>query len=289
MAPICLFLTDLSPDADCGAELLEHRSRRFPATGTGTFRLTSDRREYLSGLANPPGKPLPKTAISTYVILYQENDMASAARQYTPAEAAALSGVAVKTVHNAIDKRIVEAQARSSAKRVRRSLSAQDVLRLKLWHEVGAILSPERRQRLFAEIEEHPTAKRVKADAFVIVDVEEARKQIAKRVRDLDAAEAAVTQSSKVMGGEPVFKGTRIPVRLVASMLDQGVSEAEILDGYPGLEARHLEFARIWGVAHPRRGRPKTLADRGVTVRSRSRATLKPDPGPTMVSRPHAL
>ena len=53
--------------------------------------------------------------------------MASAARHYSPAEAAALSGVAVKTVHNAIDKRIVEAPARSGAKRARRSLSAQDV------------------------------------------------------------------------------------------------------------------------------------------------------------------
>ena len=213
--------------------------------------------------------------------------MASAARQYTPAEAAALSGVAVKAVHNAIDKRIVEASARPNGKRAHRSLSAQDVLHLKLWHEVGAILSQERRQRLFAEIEQHPTAKRVKADALVIVDVEEARRQIAKRVRDLEAAEAAVTQNSKTMGGEPVFKDTRIPVRLIASMLDQSVSEAEILDGYPKLNARHLEFARIWAAAHPRRGRPKTLADRGVTVRSQSRATLKPDPGPTSVSRPH--
>src|SRR6478735_6690588 len=112
------------------------------------------------------------------------------ARQYTPAEAAALSGVGVKAVHNAIDKRIVAGQAWPSAKRARRSLSAQDLLRLKLWYEVGAILSQERRQRLFAEIEQRPTAKRVKADALVIVDVEEARKQIAKRARNLESAEA---------------------------------------------------------------------------------------------------
>jgi uncharacterized protein (DUF433 family) len=91
---------------------------------------------------------------------------------------------------------------------------------------------------------------------------EGARKQIAKRARDLDAAEAAVTRSSKVMGGEPVFKGTCIPVRLIGSMLSQSVGEAEILDGYPKLEARHLEVARLWTAAHPRRGRPKTLADR---------------------------
>src|SRR5262245_28429240 len=91
-------------------------------------------------------------------------NMASTERYYSPAEAAALSGVAVKSVHNAIDKRIVEGQARPSTERARRTLSAQDVLRLKLWYEVGAILSEERRQRLFAEIEQHPTAKRVRAD-----------------------------------------------------------------------------------------------------------------------------
>ena len=210
--------------------------------------------------------------------------MPTAARRYTPAEAAALSGVAVKAVHNAIDKRIVEGQEQPSAKRGRRSLSAQDVLRLKLWYEVGPILSQERRQRLFEEIEQRPTAKRVKADALVIIDVEEARRQIAKRARDLEAAEAAVIRSSAIMGGEPVFKGTRIPVRLIASMLDQGAGEAEILDGYPKLEARHLELARLWAAAHPRRGRPKTLADRGGKVRSQSRAPLKPDPGPAASS-----
>lgn len=205
--------------------------------------------------------------------------MASMTRKYTPAEAAALSGMAIKAVHNAIDKRIVDITVQPRPRRARRSLSVHDVLRLKLWYEVGPILSQERRQRLFAEIERHPTAKRVKADALVIVDVEEARKQIAERARALKAAEATVTRNRAIMGGEPVFKGTRVPVRLIAAMLGHGASEAEILDGYPKLAARHLEFARIWAAAHPRRGRPKSLADRGVKVRSQSRASLKPDPG----------
>src|SRR4051794_4927275 len=116
-------------------------------------------------------------------------NMASAAREYTPAEAAAISDVAIKTVHNAIDKRIVDAAERRPQKRAARKLTSSDVLRLKLWQAVGATLSPERRQRLFAEIEARPAAKRIKADAYLIVDVEEARKQIAKRARDLEAAE----------------------------------------------------------------------------------------------------
>jgi uncharacterized protein (DUF433 family) len=220
-----------------------------------------------------------------YIILLKENDMASTTRHYTPAEAAALSGIAVKAVHNAIDKRIVEIAVQPSPKRARRSLSLQHVLRLKLWYEIGPILSQERRQRLFAEIDQHPNAKRVRADALVIVDVEEARKQIAERAVVLEAANATVTKNKAIMGGEPLFKGTRIPVRLIAGMLDQGVGEAEILDGYPGLTARHLELARIWAAAHPRRGRPKSLADRGIIMRSQLRTPLKSDPGPARSRR----
>ena len=180
--------------------------------------------------------------------------MTSATRRYTTAEAAVLSGLAIKAVHNAIDKRIVE---RTEDRRRPRSLSAHDILRLKLWHEVGAMLSQERRQHLFAEIERRPAARRVKADALVIVDVGEARRQVARQARTLEAAEAAVRSDKAVMNGEPVFAGTRVPVRMVAAMLDQGADEAEILDGYPSLDPRHLTLARVWTAANPRRGRPR--------------------------------
>lgn len=33
------------------------------------------------------------------------------------------------------------------------------------------------------------------------------------------------------MGGEPGYKGTRIPVRMVAAMKAQGASTSEILEG----------------------------------------------------------
>lgn len=180
--------------------------------------------------------------------------MVSATRRYTTAEAAVLSGLAIKAVHNAIDKQIVE---RPAGRRQPRSLSAHDVLRLKLWHEVGAMLSQERRQRLFAEIERRPAARHVKADALVIVDVAEARRQVARQARALEAAEAAVTRDKAVMNGEPVFSGTRIPVRMVAAMLEQGADEAEILGGYPSLDRHHLPLALVWATANPRRGRPR--------------------------------
>jgi uncharacterized protein (DUF433 family) len=45
------------------------------------------------------------------------------------------------------------------------------------------------------------------------------------------------------MRGTPVFKGTRIPVDLVADMLAQGASAEEILEGYPTLSKEKIAIA----------------------------------------------
>jgi uncharacterized protein (DUF433 family) len=202
----------------------------------------------------------------------------SATRLYTHAEAAAVSGVGVKAVNNAIDKRIIRAARPARAKdgrNVPRALTEDDLLCLKLWSEVGDVLSQERRKRLFEAIRQQPDAKLVKADNLLFIDVAQARREIAERARALDAAEAMVVSDKAVLGGEAVFKGTRIPVRLIAAMLADGVEEAEILDGYPKLDQRALVLARIWVAAHPRRGRPRSLADKGFALKSTTRKKLQ--------------
>lgn len=214
--------------------------------------------------------------------------MSAVARVYTPAEAAAVSQIGIKAVHNAIDKKIVDtvSSAATPAKSVRRRvLTAEGLLRLKLWYGVGSTLAVERRQRLFEAIKEKPAAKTVKADDLLIVDVAEARKQLNARIRDLDEAESVIGRVKGVMSGEPVFKGTRVPVRTVAAMLAQGADEADLLDGYPSLTARMIELAKIWTAAHPTRGRPKKLSDQGLRVKSSKRATLKGDPRPSAKAR----
>lgn len=204
--------------------------------------------------------------------------MGTAVRFYSPAEAAVVSGIGVKAVNNAIDKRIVFAvrqPKRAGTRSLMRALSTDDLLRLKLWYEVGGVLSQERRERLFEAILQRPEAKQVRADDLLIIDVAEARKQIAARAQDLDDAEASVAEDKAVMGGDPVFKGTRVPVRLIASMIADGVEADEILGGYPKLDHRLLSLAVIWATAHPRRGRPKSLKDSGTTLKSSKRVLLK--------------
>jgi uncharacterized protein (DUF433 family) len=211
--------------------------------------------------------------------------MPDAARLYTPAEAGAVSGLKLKAVHNAIDKRIVQPVATAPlapAGKVKRSgsrfLTGEDLVRLRVWRGVGDSLSAERRQRLFLAMIAQPTAKTVKAAELLIVDVGEARKQVDRGVRDLEAAEAFVTKDKATLGGEPVFKGTRIPVYGIAAMLDAGATAEELLSGYPKLTERMLDLAHIWASAHPRRGRPKSLSDLGLTMKSTRRVARKGDP-----------
>lgn len=82
-----------------------------------------------------------------------------------------------------------------------RKLSESDLLRVKLWYEVGDTLTKERSQRLFRDIAAQPNAKQVQADDLVIIDVETARQQITKRARELEAAEAVVVQIEAVLCG----------------------------------------------------------------------------------------
>ena len=54
----------------------------------------------------------------------------------------------------------------------------------------------------------------------------------------------------------PAYRGTRIPVDLIADMLSQGATPEEILAGYPSLDREKVELAPLYVQAFPRRGRP---------------------------------
>ena len=216
--------------------------------------------------------------------------MPEAARLYTPAEAGAVSGLKLKAVHNAIDKRIVEPASKGRGAAVAgvkrtgpRFLTREDLVRLRVWRGVGDTLSADRRRRLFVAIAATPKAKTVKADELLIIDVGEARKQVERGVRHLEAAESIVVKDKGTLGGEPVFKGTRIPVYGIVAMLGAGASAEELLSGYPKLTERMIELAGVWVSAHPRRGRPKSLKDLGLTVKSAKRVSRTGDP---LVDRP---
>lgn len=69
---------------------------------------------------------------------------------------------------------------------------------------------------------------------------------IAPNSKRLARLRELVTSNPEIMRGTPVFKGTRIPVDLVADMLAQGATAQEILDGYPTLSKEMISLAPLY-------------------------------------------
>lgn len=97
----------------------------------------------------------------------------------------------------------------------------------------------------------------------------------------LHEAETFIERVRGVAGGEPVFKKTRVPVRMVAAMKTQGATTEDIVAGYPSLTVGMVGLAEIWTAAHPVSGRPSRLSDFGATVNNAKRVSLPLRPGKT--------
>lgn len=67
-----------------------------------------------------------------------------------------------------------------------------------------------------------------------------------------------VESDPRVMGGEPVFAGTRIPVAHVAGLLAKKVPLDELRQDYPALTDDDLAFASMLAAMKPNPGRPRT-------------------------------
>jgi len=83
-----------------------------------------------------------------------------------------------------------------------------------------------------------------------------------------------ISCSPEVMGGTPVFAGTRVPVHLIAELVVQGGTEAELLGGYPRLTAEMIRLAPVYAAAYPLRGRPRRQPWRDHQPVHRSRRRL---------------
>ena len=69
-----------------------------------------------------------------------------------------------------------------------------------------------------------------------------------------DEWDQLVTANPEVMGGMPVFAGSRVPVEIVLSSLEAGVDLEELKLSYPFLTPAHVEAARAYEQEHPSAG-----------------------------------
>ncbi len=58
-----------------------------------------------------------------------------------------------------------------------------------------------------------------------------------------------IVRDPKICGGEPVFRGTRVPLRTVLASLADGDDESDILTSFPTLRQEHVRAAIAFAAA----------------------------------------
>jgi uncharacterized protein (DUF433 family) len=102
-----------------------------------------------------------------------------------------------------------------------------------------------------------------KGELSVSVHYRPLRKQLFQNVSLDRKGLNRIVSSLETLGGEPVFKGTRIPLEHIAGLFRKGVSKTEIREDYPSLSDLDLAFASIHARMSPPPSRPRKPLELG--------------------------
>jgi uncharacterized protein (DUF433 family) len=177
---------------------------------------------------------------------------------YTPSQVSAVTGLPLPAVHKAIEHKLIRPKRVRTGQVVQRLLSRSQVLYLVLEARGLRSLPLTTRRQVARAVEQDPgiDAMTISEGSVVVIEFKSARKAVEAGFRRLVEAERMVVSDPEIMGGAPVYRGTRIPVHAISDMLSQDTSVEEILEGYPALSRERIELAPMYAKAFPRRGRP---------------------------------
>ncbi len=205
--------------------------------------------------------------------------------QFTPSEAAFIADLPVKEVQKAFDEDWFDFVPRHTrGGTIRRWLGPAELLHLRIVKDAGryVIFQTEAKKLIHRQLRERMAvirfadrddvvidhlhswfvqmAKHLKEPvkiSEISVDAESAWEQMAGRLAEATAAQLAVVSDPDIRGGEPVVRGTRIPVHLLQELVEQGAAPEELLADYPSLDDQRLKLALLYAQNHPRPGRPR--------------------------------
>ncbi|MHB8695593.1 MAG: DUF433 domain-containing protein [Solirubrobacteraceae bacterium] len=84
-------------------------------------------------------------------------------------------------------------------------------------------------------------------------EVEEA---VQRARRYVELRDQLVEVNPAVCGGEPVIKGTRVPVRSLARQIELGEALEVLREDFSFMAEEAFELAALWASMNPRQGRP---------------------------------
>lgn len=177
-------------------------------------------------------------------------------------EAAYAAGVSRHAVNQAIDRGEIRTRepepSRTQAKASGRCVGVPEIIYLRLAHHLstrGRRVVYRTLTRMVASLDSTPPP--IELEMGVRLDITGSMEEIRARLKMIEQTRRRVVVDPEIRGGEPVFRGTRIPVEMIASFVQQGVPAGEILEDYPALTPDALEMATRYVELYPRRGRPR--------------------------------
>ncbi|PYU75289.1 MAG: hypothetical protein DMG49_03350 [Acidobacteria bacterium] len=178
--------------------------------------------------------------------------------EYTPAQASAVANLPLPAVHKLMERSLIRPRRLRHGRSIQRMLSRAQVLYLRLEAEGVRLLPIAARRAIAKKIESTPEIDAVflAEGSALIVQVKAVRLELEQDLKKLERAVDMIVSDPEIMRGTPVYRGTRIPVELIADMLSQGANPKEILEGYPTLDRDKVELAPFYVQAFRRRGRP---------------------------------
>jgi uncharacterized protein (DUF433 family) len=191
------------------------------------------------------------------------------AELFSVSEAAAIAEVSPETIRTALEKKsVAPSSKRKTGKAVRYQFSVGDVLLVKLLVEFPFALSKDDKRSLAKILargdrtaahwsREGADLVYRSGDIQVSVECKAFRQKVARNLSAFRWGRRRVVSTPDVMGGEPVFRGTRIPLQHVASLFRKRVPEKEIAEDFPALSSRDLAYARLFSRLGGRPGRPR--------------------------------
>lgn len=89
------------------------------------------------------------------------------------------------------------------------------------------------------------------------LDLSSVSRELRYRYRLYRRPHALVESNPEIASGQPVFRGTRIPVAVVVEQLRSGVSRTELETDFPQLNRQALDYAQIQARLPKPPGRPR--------------------------------
>ena len=170
-------------------------------------------------------------------------------------EIAEISGVSINAVNKALEQRVAKAQRQ----RGRTLLMADEAAALALLSELPISLSIKFKREVRNWIVKRNPAK---AEEFELsralrVAMTENAADVAKRAFEyVRLREKYVEADPAKMGGAPVIRGTRVPVRTLAQLVEGGEDRRILREDFPHIPEEAYDVAVLWARGNPRRGRP---------------------------------